>query len=160
VVDVADSDIRRVKKYQMELRNIMTVAMEYCSTLVDRLPGRPVPLSRGRYHADPLVKAVFISADQLLEVLDLAMNVESSADKAQGGERFALLSMLRTERTIFGREQQGDLMVADVAKQKVNFVDHLTGNGTYAFFNSRKNQISFQADDTSANSGVPFQISS
>ena len=123
VVDVADSDIRRVGKYQRGLRDAVTAAMGYCSTLVDDLPG-PILLSRSSYHADPLVKAVFISDDQMMEILRLALNKGASSGEVQGDEWFALLSMLRTERTIYGREQQGDMMVADVARQTVNFTDH------------------------------------
>ncbi len=123
VVDGADSDIRRVGGYQKKLCGPVETAMEYCTTLVDNLPG-PVPLSRQSYHADPLVKAVFISADQMVEILKLSLNTRSSAGNSDGDELVAMLSMLRTERTIFGREQQGEIMTADVAQRTVNFIDH------------------------------------
>jgi len=123
VVDVADSDIRRVGKYQKRLRDSVDSALGYCTTLVDELPG-PVHLSRRSYHADPVVKAVFISDDQVIEILKSALNKRSVPSEVKGDEMVAMLSMIRTERTLFGREQQGEMVVADVAKRTVNFIDH------------------------------------
>ena len=123
VVDVADPDIRQVGKYQKDLRASVAAALEYCANLVDDLPG-PVRLSRSRYHADPLVKAVFVSDNQMMEILKLAMENGSLGEGENGDEGVALLTMTRTERTIFRRTMHGDMMLGDVAKRTVNFIDH------------------------------------
>jgi hypothetical protein len=123
VVEVADPRIRQVRRYREILRSPMTGAMEYCSGLVDSIAG-PVRLSRQQYHADPLVKALFVSADELEEVLRLAPKENDLSDGEKERESVALLTMTRQEKTIFKHEQQGDIILRDVKKRTVNFVDH------------------------------------
>ncbi len=123
VVEVADSRIRQVGRYRKALRSPMLGAMEYCSSLVDSIPG-PVRLSRQQYHADPLVKALFVSANELEELLRLAPEKNDSAGHKKGNDSVALLTMTRKERTIFKHEQQGDMILRDVKKRTVNFIDH------------------------------------
>ncbi len=123
VVEVADSRIRQVGRYRKVLRSPMLGAMEYCSNLVDSIPG-PVRLSRRQYHADPLVKAIFVSADELEELLRLAPEKSNLADHEKGGDSIALLTMTRKERTIFKHEQQGDVILRDVKRRTVSFIDH------------------------------------
>jgi hypothetical protein len=123
VIDVADPRIRRVRRYRKSLRSPMKGAMEYCSSLVDSIPG-PVRLSRQQYHADPLVKAMFVSADELEEVLRIASENNDLYDQENGRDSVALLTMTRKEKTIFKNEQQGDVILHDVKKRTVNFVDH------------------------------------
>ena len=122
VVDIVDPDIRQVGRYRQRLRAPVSAAMEYCASLVDELPG-PVRLSHGRYYDDPLVKAVFVSDEQMMTVVQSALQA-ASARESKSSEMVGLLTMTRTERTIFAHEQQGDMMVADVAKRTVNFTDH------------------------------------
>ncbi len=123
VVEVADPRIRRVGRYGKSLRAPMKGAMAYCTSLVDFMPG-PVRLSRQQYHADPLVKAIFVSADELEEVLCLASEKSDLSDQEKEKDFFALLTMTRKERTIFKHEQQGDIILRDVKKRTVNFIDH------------------------------------
>jgi len=123
VVDVADPTIRQVGKYQKDLRGAVNAAIGYCANLVDDIPG-PVRLSRNQYHADPLVKAVFASGDQMMEILKSAVENQSLQDWKNGDEGVALLTMARTGRTIFGYEKHKDMMLGDVAKRTVNFIDH------------------------------------
>lgn len=122
VVDVADPDIRQVRGYRQELRGPVSAAMAYCDSLVDKLPG-PVRLSRSHYYDDPLVKAVFPSYAQMKTVVQSALQAASFQEE-KDADMFGLLTMSRTERTIFTHEQQGDMLVADVAKRAVNFTHH------------------------------------
>lgn len=123
IVDVADPTIKQVGRYQKDLREAVTAAIGYCADLVDDIPG-PVRLSRNRYYADPLIKAVFASGDQMMELLKSAVEDKSSQDWKHKGEGVALLTMARTERTIFGYEKHNDMLLGDVAKRTVNFIDH------------------------------------
>ncbi|MEA3468338.1 MAG: hypothetical protein U9R57_08975 [Thermodesulfobacteriota bacterium] len=123
VVEVADPRIRRIGRYRKSLRAPMKGAMGYCTRLVDSIPG-PVRLSRQQYHTDPLVKAIFVSADELEEVLRLAPENSDLSDQEKKNDSIALLTMTRKERTIFKHEQQGDVILRDVKKRTVNFIDH------------------------------------
>ncbi len=123
VVEVADPRIRQVGRYRKILRSPMQGAMEYCSSLVDSIPG-PVRLSRQQYHADPLVKAIFVSAEELEELLRLAPENSDLPDHREERDSVALLTMTRKEKTIFKHEQQGDIITRDVKKRTVSFMDH------------------------------------
>ena len=123
VVDVADPTIRQVGGYRKNLRGAMNAALEYCVELVDGIPG-PVRLNRSRYYADPLVKAVFASDNQMMEILNSAVKKRSVQEWENSGEGVALLTMEKTERTIYGYEKHDEVILGDVAKRTVNFVDH------------------------------------
>ena len=123
VVKVADPSIRQARGYHKVLRTPVAGAMEYCRSLIDAIPG-PVLLSRGRYYDDPLVKAMFVSPDELEEVLRISPEAAALRQQGQAGEVTALLTMLHEEKTIFGYQQQGDIIKRDVAQRAVNFLDH------------------------------------
>jgi len=123
VVEVADPRIRQVGRYRKILRSPMQGAMEYCSSLVESIPG-PVRLSRQQYHDDPLVKALFVSAGELEELLRLAPENSDLSDQEKEKDSVALLTMTRKEKTIFKHEQQGGIILHDVKKRTVNFIDH------------------------------------
>lgn len=123
IVDLVDPDIRQVRRYQQVLRQPVIAAMEHCGTMVEQIPG-PVRLDRGRYYADPLVRTVFVSAEQMKEIVNGAVENGSGQEWQGEKEAVALLTMTRTERTIFTHEQQKNMVVGDVAKRTINFVDH------------------------------------
>lgn len=123
VVKVADPSIRQARGYHRILRTPVAGAMDYCRSLIDAIPG-PVILSRGRYYDDPLVKALFASPDVLEEVLRISPEAAALREQGQAGEVTALLTMLHEEKTIFGYQQEGDIIRRDVAQRAVNFFDH------------------------------------
>lgn len=123
IVEVADPGIRQLGRYRKNLRSPVAGAMEYCTSLVDSIPG-PVRLSRQQYHADPLVKAIFTSADELEEVLRIVTENRDLPDHEKEKDSIALLTMDKTEKTIFRHHQQGDVILRDVKSRAVNFSDH------------------------------------
>jgi hypothetical protein len=123
LVEVADPIIRQARRYHTVLHDPISGSMDYCSSIVDTLPG-PVPLSREQYHANPLVKALFASPDELEEVLRISPEVKACQEKGTEGEVTALLTMTSHEKTIFGYQQEGELLMQNVAQQAVSFRDH------------------------------------
>jgi hypothetical protein len=123
VVQVADPVIRQARRYRKLLRTPVAGAMEYCKSLIDAIPG-PVVLSRGRYHEDPLVKALFASPDELEEVLHISPQISALREQGFTGDVVALLTMQLQEKTIFGHQQVGDLLMRDVAQRAVSFSNH------------------------------------
>jgi hypothetical protein len=123
VVEVADPYIRQAKRYHNVLRESITGSMIYCTSIVNALPG-PVELSRKGYHANPLVKSLFASPDELEEVIYISPEVQALKDKGTAGRVTALLTMIIDEKTIFGHQKKGELIMRDVAQQAVSFYDH------------------------------------
>jgi len=123
VVEVADPYIRQAKRYRNVLRDPIVGSMNYCTSIVDALPG-PVELSRNEYYANPLVKSLFASPDELEEVIRISPEVHAIKEKRVAGEVTALLTMTSHEKTIFGHQKKGDLIMRDVAQRAVSFHDH------------------------------------
>lgn len=123
IVEIADPSIRQVRRYRKILRSPVVGAKEYCTSLVESIPG-PVRLSRQQYHADPLVKAIFTSADELVEVLGTALVNHDLPDHDRDRDCIALLTMDKSEKTIFRHDRQGDVVLRDVKSRTVNFSDH------------------------------------
>jgi hypothetical protein len=120
IVDIADTKIRLARSYRTTLLPSVVTATTYCQYMVQSIPG-PVRLHPSSYHDNPLVKAIFPSADELKTTLRQARNTEIPSG---GQELFALLTMSKNEKTIYSHQQQGELLVRDVAMQSVNFVEH------------------------------------
>jgi len=123
VIEIADPTIRRAGRYRKILRPPLTAAMDYCAAIIDTIPG-PVHLSKNNYFDDPTVKALFVSSDQLDELLQLSPEVDALRKNGYTGQAVALLTMTKEEKTIFGHQQQGEMIMRDVAQRAVTFVDH------------------------------------
>jgi hypothetical protein len=123
VVETADPVIRQTRGYRNALRAPMAGAIDYCRSLADALPG-PVVLSRGNYHADPLVKALFASPDELEEVIRISPETVKLREQGKSGDVVAMMTMLKQEKTIFGHQIEGEIIRRDVAQRAVSFHDH------------------------------------
>ncbi len=123
LVDIADPTIRRAKRYQKVLRDPMVEAMSYCASVIELVPG-PILLSRQNYFDDPKVKALFVSPDDLNNVLHRSPEVNALRETGYVGEAVALMTMSKEEKTVFGHQKQGEMIVRDVAQRAVNFIDH------------------------------------
>jgi len=123
VVETADPTIRQARGYRKVLRTPVAGSMDYFRSLIDKLPG-PVSLSRGSYHADPLVKALFASPDELEEVLRINPETTKLREQGLNGEVVAMMTMLKQEKTVFGYQQEGEIIRRDVAQRAVSFFDH------------------------------------
>jgi hypothetical protein len=120
VVEIVDPIIRLAHSYRKKLLPPVETAVTYCDHLVKSLPG-PVRLHRSSYHDDPLVKALFLSPDEMENILQ---NARNAGIPGTGQEIFALLTMSKTEKTVYGHKQQGEMTLRDVAMQAVTFIDH------------------------------------
>lgn len=123
VVETADPVIRQARGYHRVLRTPVAGAMDYCRSLIDVLPG-PVVLNRGQYHADPLVKALFASPDELEEMLRISPETAKLREQGSRGEVVAMMTMLKQEKTVFGHQLEGEIIKRDVAQRAVSFFDH------------------------------------
>lgn len=124
LVEIADPGIRGISRYWKPLRSPVTSATAYCSSLLEVIPG-PLHLSRDNYHDNPIVNALFPSAEALEDFLRICP--ELSAFRRQGpvsGTMMALMTMSREEKTIYDYRQEGDTVMRDVAQRAVNFSDH------------------------------------
>lgn len=123
MIDIADPTIRRAGRYRLPLSDPVAIGRDYCFSLIDQVPG-PVELTRHAYFNDPTVKALFATPEQFNDLIRLSPDVESLQKTGYDGEAVALLTMSRVEKTVFGHQRHGELLLRDVQQRTVNFTDH------------------------------------
>ncbi len=124
-VDGTDPCLRIVSGYKRKLKPSVILALDHMNALVDGLPpSRPVgPGMRGD---DPLVKAIFISEDEMRQVLRDDRNLAAFLRNASTVPEkiLALLVMEKNERVSFGAEMSGDIVERDMPRKMVTFEGH------------------------------------
>jgi hypothetical protein len=124
-VDGTDPRLRALMGYKKSLRPSILHAIDHVVSVVDSLPA-PLSVGRSDYSADLRLKALFASADHMLEVFgDDAELSKFRSDSAYTAERIiALLLAERAEKNVLGMEIEGDLLRRDVAQVAVSFHSH------------------------------------
>lgn len=123
IVEIADPHIRGSSGYRKTLKQPVIGATRYCTALMESIPG-PVTLSRGNFHDIPLLKAVFATPEKLEELLRISPELHDFRVQDYRGTITALMTMSREEKTIFGHQRQGEMVLRDVAQRSVNFFDY------------------------------------
>lgn len=124
-VDGTDPWFRSVPGYRKRLEPSVIRAIGHVASLVDSLPPA-VPISPAHYEDDPLLRAFFISREEMAAFFrsDWSLGEFLRGAEAGIGSATALLFMERKESTGFGAELSGDVIVRDVPQVTVIFESH------------------------------------
>lgn len=125
-VAALDPMLRTVPGYRRKLAPAVGNAREYCAAIAGRIPG-PVEISRGAFAGDPLVHALFASADDIDRMLARSQCVREhlvGATAPMTGQCCALLGMRHREKSGFGARLTGDTVQFDEAQHTLYFTDH------------------------------------
>ncbi len=124
-VDGTDPCLRIVSGYKRKLRPAVRLALDHVNALVGSLPPSR-PLGLGSRCDDPLLKAFFISEDEMRQVLrndrNLAVFLRNAATVPE--KISALLVMEKNETITFGAEMSGDIVERDVPRKIITFNGH------------------------------------
>lgn len=123
IAETIEPKIKRVRGYQKRLRRPLQVCQEHCIKIVAGIPG-PIYLKRSDYYADPLINAAFAGSEKIEDLLSKSETSRFEEGSLSGPKRLALLTMTRTDKTIFGRSKHGDMIVGDEKLKSVTFSDH------------------------------------
>jgi hypothetical protein len=126
LVDGIDPNIRLVVGYKKKLWNAVDKALIYIAWLVDTIPG-PVECNRKSFTTNPLVNAVFATADDIEKTFNQSEAVTAFLKDAMNvnlDEFYALMCMEKNEHSGFGLELEGDVVKKDVPQISVNFFAH------------------------------------
>lgn len=126
VVDAVEPRVRLESRYRDKLAPGIKAAIAYLRA-IGREGLEPVLLTRAAWNDDPRVNAFFATADDVPRCLGRSKELRGFFDNpanAAQQEAFALLGMLKEERTVFGAELQGDTLRQDVAQVSVSFSGH------------------------------------
>ncbi|NNK57622.1 MAG: hypothetical protein HKP44_09960 [Desulfofustis sp.] len=115
LADTVDPQIKKVRGYRNKLREPLAVCKEYSKELVATIPG-PILADRKKWSASPQLKALLAGSENPEQLL--------AAEQGSEPANYLLLTMTRTDRTIFGREKRGEMVVGDAKMQTVTFTDH------------------------------------
>lgn len=138
LVETVEPKIREVSGYRGRLRIPLQTCLQHCRAMVAQIPG-PIHLKRSNYYSDPLIKAAFVGSTKIEDLL-ASPEAQMVQQNRSDSERFALLTMTSTEKTIFGPKKQGDMIVGDAAMRTVTFTDHkIVGLG--ATLESSRNEL-------------------
>lgn len=140
LVDIADPTIKRAGRYHKTLAESVIGAREYCGTIIENIPG-PVYLDKNNYFHNHTVKALFASADQITDLIGHSADVANFKKTGYTGEAIALLTMSKSEKTIFGHQKHGELILRDVAQRSVDFFDHRLVAPSSEISNSRQGLV-------------------
>jgi hypothetical protein len=125
-IDGTDPRLRALGNYRKRLREPVEEAARHVIALVDGQPA-PVEVSRRSYGRDPRLRAFFVSADHLQEVLGEIRTVRDYLQNLSGplpDAIYGLLTMEWKERTVLGTEQIGEILRRDVKQVAVSFFNH------------------------------------
>jgi hypothetical protein len=91
--------------------------------MVEEIPG-PIQLKKSDYDADPLIHAAFLSSpitlDDLIRKKEKLYNLSPSEEPG----RFAILTMVQKETTVFGPKVHGEMIIQDARMKSLTFSDH------------------------------------
>ncbi|MBL8487975.1 MAG: hypothetical protein JNK22_12880 [Rhodocyclaceae bacterium] len=125
-IDAIEPRIRLVGGYERRLAPAVERAGAYCAALAERIPG-PVTISRGAFAADPLVHALFGSAEDIGTMFATSQCVRdhlAGLPETAGSHCCALLGMRRREKAGFGVAVTGDVLRQDEPQRTLYFADH------------------------------------
>ena len=125
VVDEINPKLRAVSSYRKKLRQAVERALAYSAEIADAVPG-PVDVNKTAWSRDPMVRAFFTGVEDMRHVLSRSNEVHdffASSDASGQQYCYALLNMQRSERTVLGVENRGDIIRRDVKQTSVSFKD-------------------------------------
>ena len=112
----------RHKRLQRPLQH----ALDYCGELALQVPG-VLDIAHRSFAADPLVHALFASADDIDTMLARSLQLREHLDATRFSDAehvHALLAMRRHEKAVLGMEIMGDTVRTDVPQTLLYFADH------------------------------------
>lgn len=117
-----DSTILPVHSFRKKILPSVRHAMQYISGLIPQVPG-PLDFDPGRWKDDPLLRAMFISREELISVLHSSKALKNFFRLTNALQAFALLVAERKEKIFFGIEKNGDIVRRDVPQKAIFFED-------------------------------------
>ncbi|NWG30526.1 MAG: hypothetical protein HXY29_03400 [Rhodocyclaceae bacterium] len=120
-----DPLIRQIAGYERRLAPAVEHALAHCSDIARDIPG-PYEISRAAFATDPLVHALFGSADAIDQMFATSQCVREHFAQMtlESDQCCALLGMRLHEKPGFGAQLEGEIVHADVPQRALYFTDH------------------------------------
>ena len=123
-VDRVDPRLRQVGGFPAAYAKSVAHALDYAHRLADALPG-PVLINRETFASDPLVHALFASAEDIQAALCASQAMRTfHGEHPEAREVYAMICMRRGTKALLGMDMVDGLLRRDVPQQAVYFTDH------------------------------------
>lgn len=125
-VEQIDPRLKSFSNYPRAYIPAITAANRYIKALVASLP-ECIDLSPALYAQQPLLHALFSDVEGIYNTVRESSEIKTycrDQGKPEGGELFALMGMRRHQKTVFGRQIDGENMQQDVQQTLVYFDAH------------------------------------
>lgn len=120
---LVDPRLKLSPGFEKQLAKPIQFALGYCDSLTTALPG-PIDINRRSFATDPLVHALFATADDIAQMLGRSQAIRDylAEPEGQATEHFyALFAARRMQKKQLGMAQQGDIIQNDVPQLVVYF---------------------------------------
>eukprot|EP00825_Cyclidium_porcatum_P052462 TRINITY_DN9951_c0_g1_i3.p1 TRINITY_DN9951_c0_g1~~TRINITY_DN9951_c0_g1_i3.p1 ORF type:complete len:253 (-),score=47.22 TRINITY_DN9951_c0_g1_i3:14-772(-) len=120
VAELVDPMLKLAPGFEKKLNGPLQHALGYCAGLVASLPG-PIDINRQAFANDPLVHALFATADDIDQMLGRSQAVRDFLSEPCSWESdhfYAMFAARRQQKKQLGMEQQGDVIRNDVPQLK------------------------------------------
>lgn len=125
-VNHVDPRLRIVGGYEHKLQPSVVTALEFANQVAARVPG-PVEVSAAAWSADPLLRLLFATADDIPLCFSESREVQAFCADARGlgaSHVLAILGSHRAERNVLGVELEGETLHSGVSQRTVDFSTH------------------------------------
>ena len=123
VAELVDPMLKAAPGFEKRLSQPLEHALTYCAGLVAALPG-PIDINRKAFASDPLIHALFATADDIDQMLGRSQAVRDFLAEPCSSDSeyfYAMLAARRQQKKQLGIAQQGDVMHKDVPQLVVYF---------------------------------------
>jgi hypothetical protein len=126
VVEGTDPRMRIVARYKEKLRVCVRKLMDHIEGLVNDLPGA-VDVNQHTFTIDTQVNALFVSKEEMRKHFCHSRDMQTfflSDETGSCTEAYALLFLIRREKTVLGMSRQEEMLLRDVRQVTVSFTGH------------------------------------
>jgi hypothetical protein len=120
IVRKTDSTILPLHRFRKRILPSVRNTIQYISGLIPQVPG-PVDLDPGRWDKDPLLRAMFISREELVGTLQSSKALKNFFHRTNAPQAFAMLIADQKEKIFFGTQKNGEIFRRDVPQKAVFF---------------------------------------
>jgi hypothetical protein len=122
-VEQVEPQLKQVRGYPQCFEAAVAHALAHCQRLAQQIRA-PIHVERHAYMHDPVVRALFVKADDIPVVLSKSPPVRDWHRSQVAPDFVALMGVRLKEKQVFAMALEGDMLRRDVAQKVVMFSDH------------------------------------
>ncbi len=126
VVEGTDPRMRIVARHKEKLRVCVRKLLDHIEVLVNDLPGA-VDVNQHAFTIDTQVNALFVNKEEMRKHFSHSRDMQAFFLSDEAGscpQAYALLFLIRKEKTVLGMSRQEEMLLRDVRQVTVSFTGH------------------------------------